>query len=1707
MANTLYVGSGQTYQTINDAVAAASATDATTIILAAGTYAEDITLDARTMEQKGNLKFIAAEGAEVTFTGLFTIGYYEKRVGSKKWDADVAFENIIFDQAADDKHSIDIQQVNDFTMTNCKVIGDGEYGILGTNVDNGATITGTTFENAGIQSAGNFGTNLLLEDCTFDESRVNIQSGNSVTIKDCTFDCTVTDANVGDSFYCVRSNDNAIAIENTKFNIDSALTEVASEQGKWGVLWQRNAGGTKWSVSDIEVNFSDAAMSQSELLFNKNGTTTEANEAGRIIVKGMSSADNDITDLFAKSEGTLKALIDTDDGLRYNVYDDGVLQSSTGAETIYVSDKFTANSVPADLLLGFNAFADVNEAEAVAEAGAAKMVIAEGADVTYNKDMYYFLNTNPNEGGENNAFDNVVDAEKTYDMEINGTFRAYQILLNNANTTIGTTGKAFAAGEAFRVMGGSLTVQGSRAEDAGAPGEIFTGSWGGGVKPGADAQISAGYFMVNQEAKVAYNDTVIFVAAGVFNVDNAEADFDNAYIYLGSVGTYADVQLNFTNGADVTFGNNTTVINDDEFGMHMTVDSASSVTVADSEVLTLDTVKNSGSIVLTGDATLEASDLANVCAITITGLTAGSERTVKLSMTAEGEDDGVVIDVAVAADATTASVYVSQFADGSYNAMVIDGNSVKQLGSIAVKTGSIAMDATSTIIADTYAGSKAITVTVDLENFSGVNKIIDLTSPAAGLTLNYVDAAGKALTVEELAAAGINVFTQADGDVLLANVDKTTLFVDGSFKGEFGEEIAEGKYFGLNAFNSFAEALKNIAAETGEISLAGDITEAGPAANTTVSLTENLTISGGNVTWTSASGWVYFAKDANAEGDVTLTFDGFTLNATEAKKAFFIDVDTVIDGNSAVSLYNAKVSSNSTVTVEAGSQFNVYKEELQIDGGSKVVINGSEDFTAAGAELADRQMFLQYSRNVKGDIEINDSYVASYQGFYIRDNGSITADNSLIQLGTGADGVWHYNPVSNGYGELRLNSATAELNLTNGSVLEISGNVINSGTINVDGSSFIANGALVSDGVIKDAQNTGVVTNNGTINVSGESTLVIRDLAGNALTFGENATLVGSNINYTGSNVFGLDGVTFKGDNTINAANYSTSGAKITVAAGASLTATGGRWAFGSNALWNINGSIENVKALTADEKAALTASLSVNGLSLSTGGGEAVMNVKDAYFTYGSGAVTTKNNNVYGGKMTMNFENSYVVSGYKIAVNPTKAGYDAANAPEVVMNFKDSVVEINNYFTNNHAKGTVTIDNTDFTATAFGNTGTVNISNGSKVNFSLVNNGLNDWAGKGSLNAGTITVDASDLTIANAGATLEFYNVGAISLSNGAKFTLDKLVNAEANDLTGSGNINTTFADMVGNITLDNTSQLTVNTLFTNNGSISLDATSSFIANTLDGDGSITIDATGFTEGINKVIDLNGTSSLEGKVTVNGLEEGIVVHYLSDGDVILANADVSVLYVGSQYDVEFGTEVAEGKFAGINAFASFEDALAFAEMNVAVSRIEIDCDITETTTSKTYNITQNLTIGAAEAVTVTLNGANLNIYQMSDNSSVTIEENVTLAGAGIVANGFATSNNELVIDGTLKALSLKQWTSNNKITVSETGKVVLGYGDGQFDMAYGNGVVDVTGTLTDTTDLSAGPQFQAGYSGTRGNGNVLNLTNTYFEAGRDFTF
>ena len=559
---TLYVGSDQTYKTIQEAINAASTTEETTIILSAGTYAEDVNITVAAVgEQKGNIKIAAAEGADVTVSGLVTIGYYEKRVGSQSWNAEIAFEGITFDQATAATHSIDIQQVKDFNMTNCKVIGDGEYGMLGTTVDNGATISQCIFENAGIQSAGSFGSNMLIADCIFNESKVNIQSGNSVMVRNCTFNSTLKEANVDDSFYCIRSNDNAITLNGCQFNIDSELTSVASDQAKWGVLWQRNAGGTQWKAFNCQFNLTDAAMQQSELLVNKNGTTTDANKAGRIVIYAFNSAENDVADLLAKTEGIITVVADA----KYAVYDNGVpVGDVVDVSNIYIDNRYTADNV-GELVLGINAFTAVDSrVMAIAASAKATLTVNEGAVVEHDTTI---SNTIIHKDSEDWFYTDYLreDGFVAKNVKVDGTFKAYHIILNNADTVVSTTGR-IRTDEDLRILGGTFTATGSRNGET--ADDLYTGSWGNDIAWTDAAQFKVSYLKVVYGAEAVFNNSNIVVWAQSVDVGTywtATADnpstgtltLNDSYMIVGDWNTIsvADNSVLNLNGSTIQADN------------------------------------------------------------------------------------------------------------------------------------------------------------------------------------------------------------------------------------------------------------------------------------------------------------------------------------------------------------------------------------------------------------------------------------------------------------------------------------------------------------------------------------------------------------------------------------------------------------------------------------------------------------------------------------------------------------------------------------------------------------------------------------------------------------------------------------------------------------------------------------------------------------------------------------------------------------------------------------------------------------------------------------------------------------------------------------------------------------------------------------------------------------------------------------------------
>lgn len=104
--------------------------------------------------------------------------------------------------------------------------------------------------------------------------------------------------------------------------------------------------------------------------------------------------------------------------------------------------------------------------------------------------------------------------------------------------------------------------------------------------------------------------------------------------------------------------------------------------------------------------------------------------------------------------------------------------------------------------------------------------------------------------------------------------------------------------------------------------------------------------------------------------------------------------------------------------------------------------------------------------------------------------------------------------------------------------------------------------------------------------------------------------------------------------------------------------------------------------------------------------------------------------------------------------------------------------------------------------------------------------------------------------------------------------------------------------------------SDVTYSALVTNIGTIEMDADSTFTAPALNSTGTFTIDATDFSgEGETKLVNLSGTTSMEGIITVENVPSGYEVVYGDDGDVTLVNKKFDIgtnMTLGGELSVNF---------------------------------------------------------------------------------------------------------------------------------------------------------------------------------------------------------
>ena len=954
--------------------------------------------------------------------------------------------------------------------------------------------------------------------------------------------------------------------------------------------------------------------------------------------------------------------------------------------------------------------------------------------------------------------------------------------------------------------------------------------------------------------------------------------------------------------------------------------------------------------------------------------------------------DGGKLSESEASAAGTAEIIISEGSSLS----VLNGGRVN-LDSVT-NAGTIYLDETARITAETLESTGSIIV--DAEGFDGINKIIDLngTTSLEGL-----------VTFENL-AEGVNVYYSADGDVTLSSIAVDTFYVDSSFEGEFTDPVAEGKYYGINAFASFTEALKKVDGATSKIVIADGSVEEFPDENISVALSQDLTISGGKFTWNDDSAalfYVSFVKAADAADDVTVNFSDLAFDSvspTEGKKTYVTfefgaldNADTavkaVVGADTTLNLSSFVVREGSSLEVEAGGRIITHTEVARIEG--TLSVKGEDGFTIDGA-TADAAQYAKYLRAFgTGSVEIANNYLGVYDYIQLNGGSTFTADNSLITIGADAAGVWHYNPVSNGFGKLDV-KAGSEFTLENGSVLKASANIVNAGVINVSGSTLLADGALVSGDVIKAPQNKGVFTNNGTVELSGESKAVIRELAGEGafnvagtaeldianlasgtVTVKDGATLKDSSVAGAGTVSFAADStVTFEGANAITAAiDGSVENFDLVVSEGASLLISRYTLAYGRDI--TVNGTIENAMLLTAEDVAGMTASLKANsssGFSLN-GWGTSVLTVNDAYIDLGNTSLKAGAT----GTFTWEFNNAYIKAASFLNGNA------AGEGGSLDVTFTGSVLDAN--YLKNGAGVTVSFTEGSYAGVnSLGVNGVLNIDATSEVKVAAYQNnkkgGLEEHGDiTGSLNVAGLL----DINTAGYVADVELWGAKA-DVSGTLQLNKHNLVLDADSELTVSGTVTTTG-------TVTNAGSMTIN-----NGTVT--------AGAFDLTGTLTINAGEGFDGIRKVVDVTGATPSEYDTALISLNGDVKLAIGDDGDIFIHNADMTTFYVDATYSGAFGDEVAEDQYLGINAFNSF--ATALDSKTEETKTFVVNTDVADGLSNKT--ITGSIVTENADGVTIadSLNNSYVNM------TGVTVGENVTLDAKYFYLYGSNTINGDV---------------------------------------------------------------------------------------------
>ena len=1021
--------------------------------------------------------------------------------------------------------------------------------------------------------------------------------------------------------------------------------------------------------------------------------------------------------------------------------------------------------------------------------------------------------------------------------------------------------------------------------------------------------------------------------------------------------------------------------------------------------------------------------------------------------------------------------------DGASSASFTNGAEAIFIDYITLAEGSsITVDAASTVTTGTLTNNG--TITIDATGVtSGSHKVID-TDTIAGT--------GSIIAKDGTLADDMNLVI-ADNDVYVTDQKQDVIYVGGvNAAGEKSANTAAPAEAlqGWNKFDTMKDAFKAGALGNNTI----DFGNAGRVVSDKAFIytPETIELGKGEYTITNGAG-AYLPRLTMNSRDVVVNIKkahltlskyrsgkdsngelgGATLSITDSR----VDGGNEVDGlmwvtsyaDSTIEITNSRVGLRDSYTGEA-ENVTLGNTGNYLDWGSY----GNLALKVSGTALIkDSTIFAGYYFNAIGDadgatIDVTNSVVYASAVETDGTNGlaSLRLNNSALRQSGWGNGSENYN---------FLVKKGATVSLTNGSNLWWA----RAAQVRVPYGGELCDSIVIDNGgklelFYDSTAEVGNITNNGEL-VIYESTLKAMTITNNKYFAINNNSAITAEFSAAGTGFITIQDAVFGADTVINStASYTNQG-------------------IGSEILM-------------------FGTTLLANGANISTGWS------KDLRIGFGSNAVKASISITSGAKLTVG-GSSYIGSAtedqgdaaYNVLVTGAGSEFNGSGAGGDLYLRADGMLTIQNgastSFSYFNGKGVLNVLNATFKSLNFNiaDSGKLTFVNGAKAtlgNTATASTARGDISVKGDKTELNLIGDikygrtntAADFTVkSNAAVTVDgnielgyftqtsgvmaFYK-GSLSLTDNAKFTT-------------AGTI-TVFLDSA--IAMDYTSRLTFGGLTTPNGAI-------------------TIDVSGYTDGIYKVMENTGSNAVDYTTVISNWSEIENIGYtILDNSLYIGKADAENYLVNATYSkYKFGDAI-EGKtgyFYGFNAFSSLDEA--GRAVKEATRTITVEADLTEDVNTPLFDLKGDLILTAESPVTVTWNvignaadapDTDGKFYLVSKdglNHTFTIGENVTLnvpqsSWGGAFYVGYQSIwATKLNIDGKVNTY-LFYIGAKSEVTISETGSLTTT--SENLIMRWDSKLtVNGNGTLDENN-----PQVKLSYASIQGGDLVLN--NTVMNAG-----